>query len=113
MPHPVDIYVGQQIRKARILRGLNQTQLGDPLDISFQQVQKCEKGTNRVAASRLLMLSSILSLPVSYFFDGADGVDVEEAKVSKSALKLAREIEAIKDQKAKKKFLDLMAHFYG
>src|SRR5580704_10532816 len=68
---PVDVHIGQKIRVRRILLGLSQTELADAASISFQQVQKYEKGTNRVGASRLQQFSEALGVPPSYFFEGA------------------------------------------
>jgi transcriptional regulator with XRE-family HTH domain len=70
----VDIHIGQKIRARRILLGLSQTELADTAGISFQQVQKYEKGTNRVGASRLQQFSEALGVPPSYFFEGAPSV---------------------------------------
>ena len=66
----VDTHVGQKIRARRTLLGLSQTELADVAGITFQQVQKYEKGTNRVGASRLQQFSQALGVPPSYFFDG-------------------------------------------
>jgi transcriptional regulator with XRE-family HTH domain len=71
---PVDAHIGQKIRTRRILLGLSQTELADTASISFQQVQKYEKGTNRVGASRLQQFSDALGVPPSYFFEGAPTV---------------------------------------
>lgn len=68
-PHPVDIHVGRQMRLRRVLLGLSQQRLADCLGLSFQQVQKYEKGANRLSASRLHDLARLLDVPVSYFFD--------------------------------------------
>ena len=67
----VDTHIGQKIRARRTLLGLSQTELADAAGITFQQVQKYEKGTNRVGASRLQQFSEALGVPPSYFFDGA------------------------------------------
>jgi transcriptional regulator with XRE-family HTH domain len=64
----VDAHVGQKIRARRTLLGLNQTELADAAGISFQQIQKYEKGTNRVGAGRLQQFSEALGVPASYFF---------------------------------------------
>ena len=71
IPDPVDKYVGSRIRMQRLLRSMSQEKLGDALGLTFQQVQKYEKGTNRVGASRLQHISSILKVPPAFFFDGA------------------------------------------
>ena len=68
-PHPVDIHVGSRVCVRRTLLGLSQTQLGESLGITFQQLQKNEKGTNRIGSSRLYELSRILDVPVQFFFD--------------------------------------------
>ncbi|MGB7241699.1 MAG: helix-turn-helix transcriptional regulator [Sulfitobacter sp.] len=70
MKHSVDIHVGQKLKQIRKLRRLSQTEVGDKLELSFQQIQKYEMGTNRIAASRLFELSKILCVPTSYFFEG-------------------------------------------
>lgn len=68
-PHPVDVHVGSRVRLRRILLGMNQSKLGNALGITFQQVQKNERGANRIGSSRLYELSQILDVPVSFFFD--------------------------------------------
>ncbi len=69
-PNPVDIHVGKKIRQLRTLKGFTQEKLGQAVGITFQQVQKYERGTNRVGASRLYDLSKVLEVPVSVFFEG-------------------------------------------
>ena len=70
-PDPVDRHVGARIRMRRLMLKCSQAQLGDALGLTFQQVQKYEKGANRVGASRLQHIASILQVPVSFFFEGA------------------------------------------
>ena len=79
-PNPIDIYVGSRLRLRRNMLGMSQERLGESLGITFQQIQKYEKGTNRVGASRLQAISSILSVPVSFFFEDAPGLDGTAAK---------------------------------
>lgn len=69
-PNPVDVHVGTCIRARRIMLRISQTELADALGISFQQVQKYERGTNRVSASALYAIQQKLGVPMSYFFDG-------------------------------------------
>jgi transcriptional regulator with XRE-family HTH domain len=69
-PEPVDKYVGSRVRMRRLMLGMSQEKLGDKLGLTFQQVQKYEKGTNRVSASRLQQLSGILNVPIPFFFEG-------------------------------------------
>ncbi len=72
-PNPIDMHVGTRVRSRRQELGLSQEKLGDALKLTFQQVQKYEKGVNRVSASRLQQLSHILKVPVAYFFEGTPG----------------------------------------
>ena len=69
-PNPVDIHVGNRVRMRRLMLDLSQTQLADALGITFQQVQKYEKGVNRISASRLQHISHILQAPIPFFFEG-------------------------------------------
>ena len=68
-PNPVDVHVGQRLRQRRVLVGLSQEKLARMVGITFQQVQKYERGANRIVASRLYELARVLDVPVSYFFD--------------------------------------------
>lgn len=74
MPNPIDIEVGRRIRLRRTLLGMSQSSLGEALGITFQQVQKYEKGANRVGASRLQAIAQFLQTPVSFFFDRQEPV---------------------------------------
>ena len=68
-PSPIDVHVGARVRLRRTLLGMSQERLGNALGLTFQQVQKYERGANRVGASRLFDLSRVLDVPVSFFFD--------------------------------------------
>ncbi|MDK9721858.1 MAG: helix-turn-helix domain-containing protein [Rhodospirillales bacterium] len=68
-PNPIDVHVGNRVRLRRTLLGMSQEKLGEAIGLTFQQVQKYERGANRVGASRLYDLSQVLDVPVSYFFD--------------------------------------------
>src|SRR3974390_2857863 len=70
-PNPIDKHVGSRVRMRRMMLAMSQEKLGDALGLTFQQVQKYEKGTNRIGASRLQQISSILQVPVAFFFEGA------------------------------------------
>ncbi len=73
-PNPVDVHVGSRVRLRRTLLGMSQEKLGDAIGLTFQQVQKYERGANRVGASRLYDLARVLDVPVAYFFEElADG----------------------------------------
>lgn len=76
---PVDMHVGQRIRLRRNLMGLSQEKLGEALGLTFQQVQKYERGANRVSASRLYELARVMDVPVGFFFDGMAGVVPQSA----------------------------------
>jgi transcriptional regulator with XRE-family HTH domain len=70
LPNPTDKHVGGRVRMRRIMLGISQEKLGDALGITFQQVQKYEKGTNRISASRLQHISHVLQVPIPFFFEG-------------------------------------------
>src|SRR5947209_3640717 len=78
-PNPTDVHVGVRVRLRRTLLGMSQEKLGDALGLTFQQVQKYERGANRIGASRLHQLSRVLDVPVTYFFD-----DMEHAGAGRS-----------------------------
>src|SRR5438874_12259665 len=69
-PNPVDKHVGSRVRMRRLMLGMSQGKLADGIGLTFQQVQKYEKGANRIGASRLQHLANILQVPISFFFDG-------------------------------------------
>jgi transcriptional regulator with XRE-family HTH domain len=79
IPNPVDIHVGSRVRLRRTLLGLSQEKLGEAVGLTFQQIQKYERGANRIGASRLFEFSRILDVPVSFFFDDMD----DRARVAK------------------------------
>ena len=70
-PNPIDVHVGSRIRLRRTMLGMSQEKLGESLGITFQQIQKYEKGTNRVSCSRLYEISQILDVPITYFFSAS------------------------------------------
>ena len=73
-PNPIDKHVGSRVRMRRMMLSMSQEKLGDALGLTFQQVQKYEKGTNRIGVSRLQQISHILQVPVAFFFEGAPRV---------------------------------------
>jgi transcriptional regulator with XRE-family HTH domain len=79
-PNPVDLHVGARIRMRRRLRGVSQEKLADALGLTFQQIQKYERGANRVSASKLYEIAATLQSPVAYFFEGL--ADPTETKAS-------------------------------
>ena len=68
-PNPIDVHVGSRVRLRRTLLGLSQEKLGNAVDLTFQQIQKYERGANRIGSSRLFQFSKVLQVPVSFFFD--------------------------------------------
>jgi transcriptional regulator with XRE-family HTH domain len=76
--HPTDAHVGQRVRTRRLMLGMSQSNVADALGVTFQQLQKYEKGINRISASRLQHISQILQVPVTFFFEGAPNVPGEE-----------------------------------
>jgi transcriptional regulator with XRE-family HTH domain len=78
-PNPTDKHVGARIRMRRLMLGMSQTALADGLDLTFQQIQKYEKGVNRVGASRVQQIAHILRVPVEFFFEGGPNVSGAKA----------------------------------
>lgn len=121
-PHPVDAHVGGRVRLRRMVIGMSQDKLGELLGLTFQQVQKYEKGVNRIGASRIFELSRILDVPIHYFFEDFDGATNQsygfaEAKGDDNVMQLLRSPEGvelcrffseIKDPKVRKRVLDLV-----
>jgi transcriptional regulator with XRE-family HTH domain len=100
MSHPVDIHVGRKLKQIRTLRRLSQTDVAKKLNLSFQQIQKYEIGSNRVAASRLFELAQILDVPPSYFFEGLhDNSNTAPAK--DAGMEIVTALAAIKDEAVK------------
>ncbi|MFQ5783410.1 MAG: helix-turn-helix domain-containing protein [Alphaproteobacteria bacterium] len=122
VPNPIDVHVGSRVRLRRTLLGLSQEKLGHALGLTFQQVQKYERGVNRIGSSRLFHLSQILDVPVSFFFDdmpvletgGAPGLrEVAAAPfnydplVKRETLELVRAYYRITDPAARKRVFEL------
>ena len=125
-PHPIDAHVGNRVRLRRMLMGMSQEKLGDALGLTFQQVQKYEKGVNRIGASRLYMMSRILEVPIQFFYEdyGPDSPDAHgfaEAGGSKNedqpvldfigspeGVQLCRHFAKISDQQVRRRVLDLI-----
>ncbi len=83
-PNPIDKHVGSRVRMRRMMLNMSQEKLGDALGLTFQQVQKYEKGTNRIGASRLQQISTILQVPVSFFFEGAPDLVISSSALSEA-----------------------------
>jgi transcriptional regulator with XRE-family HTH domain len=95
-PNPTDKHVGSRVRMRRKMLAMSQTKLGDALGLTFQQVQKYEKGTNRIGASRLQQISHILQVPVAFFFEGAPNASAPHGSHG-SALSVAQIDDFISD----------------
>src|ERR1700760_4170713 len=115
--NPIDAQVGNRVRIRRMLIGMSQERLGDTLGLTFQQVQKYEKGVNRIGAGRLFEIARILGVPIDFFYDGvgapAEGlVDATppgmEFMSSGEGLELSLAFMKIKDPKVRKRVLDLV-----
>src|SRR5436189_1899420 len=106
-PNPVDKYVGSRVRMRRIMLGMSQEKLGEALGLTFQQVQKYERGTNRIGASRLFDLSRVLEVPVSFFFEemSAEVADRSPAQIE-SGLAEVRPNDFEADPMAKRETLE-------
>lgn len=113
MTHPVDVHVGKRIRHRRWLIGMTQQQLAEKVGIKFQQIQKYETGANRVSASRLWDIADAVDVPVSFFFEGLEEAQKDEARQSmvpadlmgdKEALDLVRSYYAIPENQRRRLF---------
>ena len=129
LPNPVDRHVGSRVRMRRVLVGLSQEKLGESLGLTFQQVQKYEKGTNRIGASRLQQISRILGVPVEYFFEGApqtieralssgfedngDTAYVADFLATNEGIQLNKAFVRIKDAKLRRRVVELVSAIAG
>ena len=120
-PNPIDKHVGSRVRMRRMMLSLSQEKLGGALGLTFQQVQKYEKGTNRIGASRLQQISHILQVPVAFFFEGAptappsEGTSeapspsyVSEFLATSDGLALTKAFMEIKEPKLRRRIVDLV-----
>jgi transcriptional regulator with XRE-family HTH domain len=129
-PNPIDKHVGSRVRMRRMMLGMSQEKLGDALGLTFQQVQKYEKGTNRIGASRLQQISQILQVPVAFFFEGAPeipGMPLSEGGLNEApsptyvsdflatsdGLALTKAFMRIEDAKLRRRIVDLVEQIAG
>src|SRR5205823_14383405 len=126
-PNPVDKYVGSRVRMRRIMLGMSQEKLGEALGLTFQQVQKYEKGTNRIGASRLQQIAHILQVPVAFFFvdapreherldqmrDVPSANSLSELLASSEGLSLTRAFMRIQELKLRRRIVYLVAAIAG
>jgi transcriptional regulator with XRE-family HTH domain len=120
-PQPVDRHVGTRVRMRRMMVGMSQEKLGQACGITFQQVQKYEKGTNRMGASRLHQISRVLDVPVEFFYEGAPSEErtgapavgdrnarsIMEFLATPEGLELARVFMAVTDKRLRRRIVDL------
>jgi transcriptional regulator with XRE-family HTH domain len=121
-PNPTDRHVGSRVRMRRMMLSMSQEKLGDALGLTFQQVQKYEKGTNRIGASRLQQISHILQVPVAFFFEGAPSLGepsngmgeapspayVSDFLATSDGLALTKAFMRIKEAKLRRRIVDLV-----
>jgi transcriptional regulator with XRE-family HTH domain len=126
-PNPIDIHVGSRVRLRRMMLGMSQEKLGEALGITFQQIQKYEKGTNRIGASRLQHIATVLTVPVAFFFEDAPGTPAEAASLAESGgrdyvvdflsssegVQLNKAFVRIKDAKLRRRIIDLVRAVAG
>jgi transcriptional regulator with XRE-family HTH domain len=111
MFHPIDVYVGQRVRFKRKVLGLTQSDLAEKVEITFQQIQKYEKGENRISASMLYQIAQSLNTSVSFFFEGYSENSVSETvlKDDKVSIDLINSFSNIKNPELKKRLLMLIS----
>ena len=121
-PYPVDRHVGDRLRMRRLMLAMSQEKIGEALGLTFQQVQKYEKGANRIGASRLQQISQILQVPVSFFFEGAPNVNarphgaqeapsptyVSDLLATSEGLALTKAFTRIKGPRLRRRIVDLV-----
>jgi transcriptional regulator with XRE-family HTH domain len=127
-PNPTDKHVGARVRMRRMMLSMSQEKLGDALGLTFQQVQKYEKGANRIGASRLQQIAHILQVPVAFFFEGApnapgqqgDGLSeapspayVADFLATSDGLALTKAFMGIKNAKLRRRIVDLVEQIAG
>ncbi len=110
-PNPVDVHVGARVRLRRTLLGMSQEKLGDAIGLTFQQVQKYERGANRIGSSRLFDLSRVLDVPIAFFFDEMPG-DVAASSPAQTRGMAEEPVSYELDPMAKRETLELVRAYY-
>jgi len=111
-PDPVDVHVGQRVRHRRVELGMSQEKLGRALGLTFQQVQKYERGANRVGASRLFDLARVLDVPISFFFEGLEERVPSMPSGARRGLSASEATSYDADPMAKRETMDLVRAYY-
>ena len=131
-PHPIDVHVGNRVRLRRSILGMSQNELGAYLGLTFQQIQKYEKGVNRIGSSRIFEISRILKVPIQFLFDDFEGLNGAELGVTETnaaadqessaliellktpeGVQLCRYFADIKDPKVRRRVLELVKTLSG
>jgi len=123
-PHPIDTHVGGRVRLRRTMLGMSQDKLADSLGLTFQQIQKYEKGVNRIGASRVFEISRVLGVPIQFFYDDYDadtgrsygfaeagpddGAAMMELLSTPEGVQLCKHFASIRDPKIRKRVLELV-----
>lgn len=115
-PDPVDVHVGARVRMRRLMLGLSQDKLAETIGLTFQQIQKYEKGANRIGAGRLFRLANALDVPVQFFYEDLQGGDAVPASsqeliallATPDGMRLCRYFADIKDPHVKRRLLELV-----
>lgn len=111
-PNPVDVHVGRRVRARRALLGMSQAGLAQAFGLTFQQIQKYERGANRISAGRLWLLAQVLDVPVSYFFEGLEpsgnSADADDRMARRETLELVRAYYRIEDPAVRRSLVDLV-----
>jgi transcriptional regulator with XRE-family HTH domain len=122
VPNPIDRHVGSRVRMRRMLASISQEKLGEALGLTFQQIQKYEKGSNRISASRLQQIAKMLDVPVSFFFDGAPSGDgptvgfadsaattyISDFLTTSEGVQLTKAFTRIKSSRVRRRIIDLV-----
>ncbi|MFK7792846.1 MAG: helix-turn-helix domain-containing protein [Devosiaceae bacterium] len=124
-PNPVDVHVGLRLRMRRMMLSVSQERLGEALGVSFQQIQKYEKGSNRIGAGRLQDIAKELKVPISYFYDDMPGADaasgfsdtgvsyVSELLTTSEGVELTRAFLKVKDPAVRRRIVELVKSIAG
>lgn len=129
-PNPIDAHVGSRVRMRRMLLGMSQEKLGEQLGLTFQQIQKYEKGVNRIGASRLYDMATVLGVPVQFFYEDAPGKSANQPEAegfaetpdesyvieflsSRDGLELNKAFVKIEDQRLRRTVIDLVRSLAG
>ncbi len=112
VPHPVDVHVGSRVRLRRTMLGMSQEKLGEAVGLTFQQIQKYERGANRIGSSRICQFSRILDVPVSFFFEDMPAAALSAPGVAVKGLSDTQQATMDDDPMSKCETLELVRAYY-